>query len=186
VQAAYDAAKAELDGLKPARPAAELEPLIRSARPVCRIVVTLSRRDTVCEPPPALVAELGRSKRRAELEGKIEKAATDLAEAPPPKAANTDAKILTRYLGALGFDITADRLADLLVILAVAVLECGGGLPIAVGLSLNSPTAGRQASTAGGEVSTATNAKRAAVVDALDVPAVKASPTESQRAEPPC
>ena len=31
------AAKAELDGLKPARPAAELEPLIRSARPVCRI-----------------------------------------------------------------------------------------------------------------------------------------------------
>ena len=71
-QAAYDAAKAELDGLKPARPAAELEPLIRSARPVCRIVVTLSRRDTVCEPPPTLVAELGRSKRRAELEGKIE------------------------------------------------------------------------------------------------------------------
>jgi hypothetical protein len=84
-QAAYDAAKAELDGLKPARPAAELEPLIRSARPVCRIVVTLSRRDTVCEPPPVLVAELGRSKRRAELEGKIEKAITDLAAARRPK-----------------------------------------------------------------------------------------------------
>ena len=175
--------KAELDGLKPARPAAELEPLIRSARPVCRIVVTLSRRDTVCEPPPTLVAELGRSKRRAELEGKIEKATTDLAAAPPPKAANTDAKVLARYLGALGFDITADRLADLLVILAVAVLECGGGLAIAVGLSLSSPTAGRAASTAGGEVSTATDAKPAAVaavVDALDVPAVKA-PTQSTR-----
>jgi hypothetical protein len=56
-QAAYDTAKAELSGLKPARPAAELEPLIASARPVCRIVVTLSRRDTVCEPRPALVAE---------------------------------------------------------------------------------------------------------------------------------
>jgi hypothetical protein len=182
-QSAYDAAKAELGGLKPARPAPELEPLIRSARPVCRIVVTLSRRDTVCEPPPTLVAELGRSKRRAELEGRIEKATTDLAAAPPPKAANTDAKVLARYLGALGFDITADRLADLLVILAVAVLECGGGLAIAVGLSLSSPTAGRPASTAGGEVSTAMDAKPAtvaAVFDALDVPAVKA-PTQSTR-----
>jgi len=182
-QAAYDAAKAELGGLKPARPAAELEPLIRSARPVCRIVVTLSRRDTVCELPPTLVAELGRSKRRAELEGKIEKATTELAAAPPPKAANTDAKVLARYLGALGFDVTADRLADLLVILAVTVLECGGGLAIAVGLSLSSPTAGHPASTAGGEVSTATDPKPAAVtavVDALDVPAVKAS-TQSTR-----
>ena len=105
--------------------------------------MTLNRRDTVCEPPPALVAELGRAKRRAELEAKIEKATADLAAAPPPKAANTDAKALARYLGALGFDVTADRLADLLVILAVAVLECGGGLAIAVGLSLSSPPAAR-------------------------------------------
>jgi hypothetical protein len=75
VQAAYDAANNELTGIKPARPIAELEALLAAARPQCRIVVTLNRRDTVCSPPPSLVAELGRAKRRAELEGKIERAA---------------------------------------------------------------------------------------------------------------
>ena len=64
-QSAYDAAKAEMAKLPNARPVAELEALLASAKPQCRIVVTLNRRDTVCGPPAALVAELGRAKRRA-------------------------------------------------------------------------------------------------------------------------
>lgn len=82
-QEAYDAARAELDALKPARPVAELEALIAAARPVCRIVVAVGRRETVCTPPPALLAELGRAKRRAELEGKIEREAAALATSGP-------------------------------------------------------------------------------------------------------
>jgi hypothetical protein len=66
LQGAYDAAKAELDTLKPTRASGELEALIAGAKPVCHIVVTISRRDTVCGPPPTLVGELGRAKRRGD------------------------------------------------------------------------------------------------------------------------
>ena len=59
-QSAYDTAKAELDGLKPSRPVAELTPLLAAAKPVCRIVVTNGSRSTQCGKPPALEAELGR------------------------------------------------------------------------------------------------------------------------------
>jgi len=48
LQGAYDAAKAELDTLKPTRASGELEALIAGAKPVCHIVVTVNRRDTVC------------------------------------------------------------------------------------------------------------------------------------------
>src|SRR6476620_3591519 len=101
VQAAYDSAKNELTSIKPARPVAELEALLAAARPQCRIVVTLNRRDTVCSPPPSLVAELGRAKRRAELEGKIERAAGELATTGPAKLANSDAVALSVYLQGL-------------------------------------------------------------------------------------
>ena len=128
VQAAYDTAKNELTSIKPARPIAELEALLAAARPQCRIVVTLNRRDTVCSPPPSLVAELGRAKRRAELEIKIERAAGELATTGPAKLANSDAVALSVYLQGLGLNIDADRVNKLLVLLAVLVIECGGGL----------------------------------------------------------
>jgi hypothetical protein len=59
LQGAYHAARTELDALKPTRASGELEALIAGAKPMCHIVVTINRRDTVCGPPPALVAELG-------------------------------------------------------------------------------------------------------------------------------
>ena len=78
-QAAYDKATADLEAIKPSRSVAEVDALIAGAKPVCRIVVGHGHRNTVCTPPPALTAELGRAKRRAELDGKIEAARLELA-----------------------------------------------------------------------------------------------------------
>jgi hypothetical protein len=141
VQATYASAKAELDGLKPSRPSGELEALVaaRTGRN-CRVQVTLGSRTTVCPTPPALAAELGRAKRRGELEGKMEKAAAELAKTQPAKVANSDAKALARYLGALGLDLTPERLNDLLVLLAVLMVETGGGLSLAIGVAFTSTT----------------------------------------------
>lgn len=142
-QASYNAAKAELDTLKSARPVAELEPLVEAARPVCRIVVTTGSRDTVCAKPPALVAELGRAKRRAQLEGTMQKATTDLA-ANKTKAANSDARALATYLTALGWDVSEDRMNKWLVLLAVLLVECGAGISMTIGMALSAPTVARQ------------------------------------------
>jgi hypothetical protein len=136
-QAAYDGARAELAGLKPSRPVAELEAFLAAAKPVCRIVVLVGERQTVCSPPASLVAELGRAKRRAELEMKLEKVRMELARIEPARAANSDAVALAIYLAALGISIGADTANRLLILLAVVVIECGGGLALAVGLSLS-------------------------------------------------
>jgi len=53
--------------------------------------------------------------------------------------ANSDAKALTRYLGALGLEVGPDRLNDLLVLLAVIMVEVGGGLSLAIGMALSGP-----------------------------------------------
>jgi hypothetical protein len=168
-QAAYDAAQAEMAKLPNARPVAELEALLASAKPQCRIVVTLNRRDTVCGPPAALLAELGRAKRRAELDAKIDGASAELTSIQPARIANSDAKALARYLGAVGLELTTDRLNDLLVLLGVLMIEVGGGLSLAVGMALSGPpgrTTEVSADTADGEAWTARTLS-ASVPDAL-------------------
>ena len=123
-QASYDAAKAELASLKPTRTVGELQAMRdgwKRAYP---------------SQPWVLEPELARAKRRAELQAKIESATADLAKITPARQANSDAKALARYLSAIGIDTTPERLNDLLVIFAVLLIECGGGLSLAVGLSL--------------------------------------------------
>jgi hypothetical protein len=137
LQGAYDAAKGELDALKPSRAVGELEALVAGAKPVCREVQDFKSRRTECSPPTALLAELGRAKRRAELESKVERSADELAKAQPAQVANSDAKALTRYLGALGFEVSPDRLNDLLVLLSVVMIEVGGSLALAIGMAFN-------------------------------------------------
>src|SRR6476469_8067963 len=155
LQGAYDAAKAELDALRPSRAVGELEALVAGTKPVCREVQDFRSRRTECSPPAALVAELGRAKRRAELEAKIERASGELANIQPARVANSDAKALTRYLGALGFEVSPDRLSDLLVLLSVVMIEVGGSLALAVGMVLDASgrpvpaTAGHQPSPVG-------------------------------------
>ena len=143
-QAAYDAAKAELATLEPSRPLAEVQGVYDATRPRRRIIVVNGRRDTEYYRPAKITAELGRAKRRVELEVKIAATAAELTKAGPAKVANSDAKALAKYLKALGLDVGADRLNDLLVLLAVAMVECGGGLSLAVGMSLSAPTSRRR------------------------------------------
>jgi hypothetical protein len=166
-QDAYDAAKAELATLKPARPVAELEAIVaRNPEAGGRCAFGNGSMRTVCPPHP-LVPELARAKRRAELEIKIERAAGELAKTGPAKIANSDAKALARYLAAIGLDVTPDRLNDLLVLLAVLMIEAGGGLSLALGMALGAAPAGHTEASVNAEVS---EPKRLQTppVDALD------------------
>jgi hypothetical protein len=149
-QATYTTAKGELDALKPARSIGELEALLAVSKPPCRIVVQNGIRTTVCGPPAALVAELARAKRRQELAAKMDMASGELRQTQPAKVANSDAKALARYLTAVGLDIDADRLNDLLALLAVLMIEAGGGLSLAVGLALSGQVRSPRAAPATG------------------------------------
>ena len=125
-QNAYDLAKSELAALKPTKPVAELEALKKSWQE------RMGKREAWYYEP-----DLARAKRRAELEQKIERAADNLVKLTPTKQANSDAVALTGYLAAVGITATSDTVNRWLVILAVLLIECGGGLSLAVGLSLS-------------------------------------------------
>jgi multidrug efflux pump subunit AcrA (membrane-fusion protein) len=139
-QASYAAAEAQLSTLKPSRPVAELEALLAASSTQLRgrgCVVANGTGLLVCPRNAALAAELGRARRRAELEGKMEAAQAELERMAAPKQANSDAAALAGYLVALGLNIQIDAINRLLVLLAVLVVECGGGLALAVSLSLS-------------------------------------------------
>ena len=186
-QSAYDTAKAELDALAVAKPAAEFQGLIETTKadlaklPAGRSVaeVEVSLRAVQRDPQrygcamvngsmalscPKLDEELARARQRERLGAKIaslledagragqrvqeqrtaaraamERASGDLASIQPARVANSDAKALTRYLGALGLEVSPDRLNDLLILLAVVTIEAGGGLSLAVGMALQEP-----------------------------------------------
>lgn len=132
-QAAAKRAGDELALLKPARPVGELEALIAGFKPQCRMVVTHGFRGDVCSKPTALQAELGRAKRRAELEAAIAEAAkvgAGVADADPQAAA------LVAYLAAAGVEARPERVATWLHLLPVLLLEIGSafGLLVAGGL----------------------------------------------------
>jgi hypothetical protein len=84
-------------------------------------------------------AEQRHAERRDRAQAAVEKASEVLAKIQPARVANSDAKALTRYLGALGLEVGPDRLNDLLVLLAVIMVEVGGGLSLAIGMALSGP-----------------------------------------------
>jgi hypothetical protein len=136
-QKAYDAATAALAKLAPSRPLPEISGLVEATRCTRRVATTTARgRETTCTKPPDLLAELGRAQERERLQSSLAKAAADLDRAPPP-VANSDAAALARYLRAVGLDVGQDRLNDLLVLLAVLMIEAGGGLSLAVAMALS-------------------------------------------------
>jgi hypothetical protein len=135
--AAYDRADADLGKLAPARPVAEVEALLLGAqwwRPPKGCTADKGAQRVTC---PALEAELARSRQRDKLKGEMDQAAGELKTIQPGKVANSDAKALARYLSAVGLEMTADRLNDLLVLLAVLTIEAGGGLSLALGMALS-------------------------------------------------
>src|SRR5947209_149708 len=82
-------------------------------------------------------ADQRRVEQREKAKAAMDKAAAELAMTGPAKIANSDAVALATYLQGLGIGMDADRVNKLLVLLAVLVIECGGGLSLAVGLSLS-------------------------------------------------
>ena len=76
------------------------------------------------------------------LKQKIEAARLELS-APTTRQANSDAAALAGYFGALGWKIEADTLNKLLALLAVLVIELGGGASLAVGMALSEKTSVR-------------------------------------------
>src|SRR5262249_43139209 len=159
LQTLIDATKAQLDKLAPSRTIGELEALMKRGCPASSALNGQGK--TSC---PKYDVELSRAWERARLTAKIaelsgsadranerlagqrtaareamDKASEALGKIQPARFANSDARALTRYLGAVGLEIGPDRLNDLLVLLAVIMVEVGGGLSLAVGMALSGP-----------------------------------------------
>jgi hypothetical protein len=137
-QAAYTRAAGELAKLAPARAVGELEAVLGGAQLNPRAKGCAGQSTSGRVTCPKLEAELARARQAERLRGEMERASETL-NAAPAKVANSDAKALSRYLAAVGLEMTPDRLNDLLVLLAVLMIEAGGGLSLALGIALSAP-----------------------------------------------
>jgi hypothetical protein len=127
-------AKAELATLKATRPVGELEALIaKAARRSGGCGAEQGTGRWVCPKSRAqieLEAELGRAKRRADLESVLSTAENSLSTAHAVKAADPGASALATYMAALGFTIGAGTLSEWLVLVPVLALEIGSALAV--------------------------------------------------------
>jgi hypothetical protein len=168
MQTQIEAARGELTKLAPTRSIAELEALMRRGCPTSSVLtgqvkthctkndVELARaweRSRLTAKVAELTKDAGKAEerlagQRAAARTAMEKASAVLASIQPARMANSDAKALTRYLGAVGLEVGPDRLNDLLVLLAVIMVEVGGGLSLAIGMALSGPPGGTTAAPA--------------------------------------
>jgi len=131
----YQRAQQELASLKPARPVAELEALVaRSRGKTCAAENGTGR--WVCPPSP-FAPELGRAKRRAELETIIVTSSESLVSGPSVKVADPGASSLATYLGALGLSVSAEVVATWLNLVPVLALELGSALAVVLVASID-------------------------------------------------
>jgi hypothetical protein len=119
---------AELAGIKKARPVAELEALVARAPCERRVIVDMQGRRTVCVKDAALMAELGRAKRKAELEADLRTLAGK--RGPKMMAADPGASAITLYARAAGAqwatgDKAADEVSVWLALVPVMVVQFG-------------------------------------------------------------
>lgn len=124
----HQRAKRELASLKASRPIGELEALVESARPVCRVQVDGRGRQTVCSKPSHLVAELGRAKRKQELEEVLASADTALASGPAVRGVDPGSTAIATYLGTMGYVVQVETLGQWLILVPVLALELGSAL----------------------------------------------------------
>ena len=171
LQALIDAANADLAKLPGTRSVAELEALMKrvcpartalngQAKAACpKYDVELGRaweKQRLVSRITELTNDIGRVEQRQverqeKLKTEMDTAAADLAHAGSAKVANSDVQALAAYLQGLGLSIDADRVNKLLVLLAVLVIECGGGLSLAVGMALSDrPATERERGAANG------------------------------------
>ena len=144
-QSAYATASAELGQLASARPSAELAAEIVAIDRMPGITIdgvpcggTLNGKVTKewCPRRSELAAEAARAQRREKLQADMATATAALGKLPAPRVANADATALKGFLDATGHPLSADALNKLLVVLAVLVIEFGGGLSLALAMTL--------------------------------------------------
>lgn len=125
----YQRAKQELASLKPSRTIAELEALVARSRPTDCAALNGTLR-MVCRGGPSveLIAELGRAKRKLELENEIRRSTDAMAAAPAISQADPGAASLATYLSALGVTASVDIVSRWLSLVPVLALELGSAL----------------------------------------------------------
>src|SRR5262249_50828062 len=139
LEAAYRRAEAALGKLPETRPVAvvqtELDAKLRDPRlNNCSGWLESSRLRAVCIGVEPVRKELANSQERQRLMGELASTSEALGNLSIGRPANSDTASLVRYLAALGFDIGADRSADLLNLLTVVSVELAGGLALALGV----------------------------------------------------
>ena len=98
----------------------------------------------VCPEVATLEAERARAAKGEQLQATMADASRDLAKLGKPKVANTDAAAISAYLAVAGVTVSVDALNRWLALLAVALVEFGGGLSFAVSSVLKGAGTGVQ------------------------------------------
>ena len=145
----YASTKTELDSLQPSRPAGEIESAITtilasdgrlSSGGDCSATwLANNQLRAKCIDVNKLRAELARAEQRSDLVAKIDKASNTLASplvSSKKTMANKDAIAIQGFAAAFGLTASLDTINRLLVVLAVLVIELGGGLAFALAGSL--------------------------------------------------
>lgn len=144
-KSAYDRATTRLEALAPSRPVKEVETvlntLLESDKRLAQCAAWTegrSVRERCTNEVAPLRAELARATERASLEATIRDASAKLeaTKVTATAANNADAKALVGYASVLGWTVDTEAVNKLLVVLATLTIEFGGGLALAVGLSL--------------------------------------------------
>lgn len=140
LQTAYQTAKEELQGLPASSgTTAELEAKIAVLKATpgsngCeKIDGPVSKR--VCPEAAGLEIEQAKAAHRDQLEGAMTEANRALEKLGPAKVANSDASAINGYLAVAGITISTDAINRWLALLAVALVEFGGGLALLSRLS---------------------------------------------------
>ena len=140
-KAAVDKAEAELKTLIQSRPVATIQAEITSLKAAnpkagdCTVLDGPVSR-AVCPKIVTLEAEADHTKRRNQLETDKAAALKKLEDLGPVKHANTDAAAIMLFAQVFGYAPDAESVNKLLMLLTVIVIECGGGISLAVAMVL--------------------------------------------------
>ncbi|MGE0056005.1 MAG: helix-turn-helix transcriptional regulator [Hyphomicrobium sp.] len=137
LERSYAAANSELAKLASARPVGELSARISALKMTPGANGCTKEPDgpisrKVCKEVADLEIEHARAQRRGKLEVQAADASAELSHLGSSKVANTDATALSGYLAVAGVPLSVDALNRWLALLAVALVEFGGGIAFAL------------------------------------------------------
>lgn len=143
LETVYKTAKDELGSLPTSMATVELDAKIAAlkltpgANSCEKIDGPVSKK--VCPEVVALEVEKARAAHREELQTTMADATRELKKIGPAKVANTDAAAISGYLALAGITVSTEAINRWLALLAVALVEFGGGLAFALASILREP-----------------------------------------------